>query len=954
MKTVRGLVVLAVMAIGAPAIAQIVPPAPGVEMPQAYYDRVADDPTAFRFERAWIGKMRRAREFRRKLQLVHPGGLDLSALPEDVRRRAVVAGTIRVPVIAIQYSDVAAPYPAATLDNQLFTSNPNGTITQLYTEMSYGNVTLTGDVWGWVTASNSDLFYEGGCQGLCGSARTGQLILEALKGVDASVDFGQYDNDGPDGLPNSGDDDGFVDFIAIVHPETGAECGTSNMWSHRWVVWGWPEIAFPGWTTNDPRAGGGKIIVSDYTIQPALGSDSTGCGVGTIEIGVFAHEFGHAFGLPDLYDIDGGGQGIGHFGLMGSGNWRLPTNPAHMCAWSKVQLGWLTPTVVSGASQTLALNSVELSPQVLQLNVMEEKFNRKGLDPIAGSWSLHCGLTGPAAANRNWVAGAGYGNNWNEAIRRDFLYDGSGPVTLRYDVSWDTEATYDFGRIKIKVGAAETELRSYTGAGATAGVTVDLTPFLIGTTPYQLIAEFTSDPDVSDEDGVSGFNSGSGGPFKLDNISVTGGGESYSGDFETCEDGWYYDFNENPNKEYFLVENRSRSGALFDQWLWGEGFYIWHIEDNLAGDNTSGSGFIASLRPANVELETADGLNGLLLGANRGDTGDMFPGLANNTLFDNSSNPASTSHNGFATRVVVANIPAPGLTMSADFRGGYFTPTLSSITPNTGEQNLTVAISDVSGTLFVKGAGLLLRDAGMAEYPASQVDWVCKTRLTGEIELTGVPTGVYDVVVRNSDGQEAVLSAGFTVTDPVPVLIQSFGASVLDGAVELTWTIYADEAISGFIVLGREAGAPVDRRVNGGALLAPGTRSFVDNDVQPGHRYEYVLVVVLPDGSELRSGRVGAEVPGSGLALFQNFPNPFNPNTRIQFSLPKVQFVSLNVYDPLGGRVRTLVHGMGSPGVNGVDWDGTNDSGDPVSSGIYLYQLNAGGRVLSRKLILLR
>ncbi|MFQ5512260.1 MAG: M6 family metalloprotease domain-containing protein [Candidatus Krumholzibacteriia bacterium] len=956
MKTGYCLFVLALVAtavaVAAPAVAQIVPPAPGVEMPQSYYDRIADDPTAFQFQNAWVDKARRAREFRRELELTHPGGLDLASLPEDVRRRAVVAGTVRVPVIMIEYSNRAAPYPTATLAARLFT-NPSGTMTDLYTEMSYGNVTLTGDVWGWVTAANTDAFYEGGCQGICNpGAKTGQLILEALQGVDGSVDFGQYDNDGPDGLPNSGDDDGLVDFVAIVQPEIGAECGTSNMWSHRWVVDGWPE--FPGpWVTNDARTGGGFIRVRDYTIQPALGS-TNGCGSGTIEIGVFAHEFGHAFGLPDLYDTNQGGQGIGHHGLMGSGNWRLPPNPTHMCAWSKVQLGWLSPTVIEGASQTATLNSVELNPEVIQLNVMEEKFNRNGFNPIAGGWSLHCGLTNFAALNRNWPGSGGYGNNWDEAVRRDFNYDGVGTVTLQYDVSWDTEATYDFGFVKIKVGATENTLRTYTGMGSTNAVTVDLTPFLSGATPYQIILQFTSDFAVSDEDGVAGFNSGTGGPFKLDNISVTGGGESYASDLETCEDGWYYDFTANPNKEYFLVENRNTAGASFDQNLWGNGFYIWHIEDNLGGDNTSGSTTTANLRPANVELRQADGLNHLRTSNSRGDSGDMFPGSSSNALFDNASNPSSRSHNTFDTQVVVSNIPAAAAAMTADFRGGYFPPVLSSITPVTGELNTIVPITDVTGASFVRGAVVALRDAGMTEYPASPVVWVCKTQLTGSIDLTGVPKGTYDVVVRNPDGQQSTLSAAFTVTDPVPVFIQFFGAKAREGGVELSWRLWADEAISGFAILRRADGSTSERRINTGALLGHTARTYMDRGVQPGGRYEYSLIVVLPDGTEMRSPLARAEVPGLELALFQNYPNPFNPNTRIQFSLPNAQFVSLNIYDPRGARVRTLVHGVGSPGTNEAEWDGTNDAGNPVSSGIYLYQLNTGGRVLTRKLMLLK
>ena len=61
-------------------------------------------------------------------------------------------------------------------------------------------------------------------------------VDEALKLADADTDFSQYDNDGPDGVPNSGDDDGIVDLVALVHSESGGECiGSNNLWSHRWT-----------------------------------------------------------------------------------------------------------------------------------------------------------------------------------------------------------------------------------------------------------------------------------------------------------------------------------------------------------------------------------------------------------------------------------------------------------------------------------------------------------------------------------------------------------------------------------------------------------------------------------------------------------------------------------------------------------------------------------------------
>ncbi len=356
------------------ARAQITPPADGVKMPPAYYDRIAKDPTAFQFRHAWIHLARRIRENREAYERG-----EISREEAMARGGMVFAGTKYVPVLTGKYANTGAdPYPVSDLQTELFDGPwPTGTMTQFYSEISYGNVNLTGTVYNWVTVSQNDTYYEGTTNGLGFDARTGEFLKEILDANDPTVDFGLYDNDGPDGIPNSGDDDGFVDFVAFVHPESGGECGNSNMWSHRWVYSGWWGTSY---TTNDPSANGGFIKVEDYVIQPAFNCSGTTM----IEIGVFCHEFGHAFGLPDLYDTDTGAQaseGIGHWGLMGSGNWNSPTSPAHMCPWSKIQLGWLTPTVItpatniSGPDELLnqlgealqTLNNVEFNPEVIKV-----------------------------------------------------------------------------------------------------------------------------------------------------------------------------------------------------------------------------------------------------------------------------------------------------------------------------------------------------------------------------------------------------------------------------------------------------------------------------------------------------------------------------------------------------------------------------------------------------------
>lgn len=952
MKLIAALATAGLIACVSTGWAQIVSPRPGGQLPPEYFERVAADETAFQFRNAWIQKTQSAKKNReRYLATVRPGGASLSSLPDEQRRSMVVSGTLAVPVFPVKFANTGtAPYPANDLQKELFDGPwPSGTMTELYTEMSVGNFNMTGNVYDWVTLSQNDTYYEGGCMGLCSTAKTGQLILETLTAWDPSVDFGQYDNDGPDGVPNSGDDDGYVDFVSFVHPEVGGECFSGNIWSHHWIVQAWPEFTGP-WETNDPRTGGGFIRVQEYTIQPALSCDAT-----MIEIGVFSHEFGHAFGLPDLYDRDGGGLGIGRHGLMGTGNWNTPANPTHMSAWSKVELGWVVPIEVGPVAQPYTINNVNQTGEIYKLDVVEEKFSRKSTNAISGSYSLHCGLTSAEASARNWSGGAGYGNHWDETIRCDFTYDGTSPVTLRYDVSYDMQNAFDFARVRIKVAGTVRSLKNYTATGSVNGETIDLTPHLAGTgvTSYQILAHFHSGGSNSDEDG--GFDSGSGGPFILDNISVTGGGENYFADFEETEDGWHYDLNEDPRREFFLVENRSRAGQ-FDQDLAAEGLYIWHIEENVIHSslgNTGGTSGTTNLLPAGVMLEEADFQRDLLLGVNSGDAGDSYPGSSNNRTFDNGSNPKSLSHSGLATNVSITGISDPGPTITASMHAGWDPPSVSSISPSQGDQGVVVSVTDITGTGYNYGATFLLRDGG-SEYAASAVRWIGRTRLAGELNLVAVTPGFYDVVVRNPDGQETVLSRGFEVKSRVPVFVQSFDAVLRESGVELTWAIWADEEIAGFEILRREAGVTVEEIVNNDGLIARDARVFVDETIEVGTSYEYVLLIVHEAGGETRSQPVRVTTPALALALYQNEPNPFNPSTRIRFLVPEATHVRLVVYDSRGRAVATLLDEDREPGTGEIVWNGRNDSGAAVVSGVYFYRLETPRRVLTRKLILLK
>ena len=99
---------------------------------------------------------------------------------------------------------------------------------------------------------------------------------------------------------------------------------------------------------------------------------------------------------------------------------------------------------------------------------------------------------------------------------------------------------------------------------------------------------------------------------------------------------------------------------------------------------------------------------------------------------------------------------------------------------------------------------------------------------------------------------------------------------------------------------------------------------------------------------------VGDEIFPSEFNLYQNFPNPFNPITTIEYELTKSGLVDLAIYDLLGHRVRTLVFGNQRSGFKTIVWDATNDFGQPVSAGMYFYTLNTTEGVFTQKMLLLK
>jgi len=104
---------------------------------------------------------------------------------------------------------------------------------------------------------------------------------------------------------------------------------------------------------------------------------------------------------------------------------------------------------------------------------------------------------------------------------------------------------------------------------------------------------------------------------------------------------------------------------------------------------------------------------------------------------------------------------------------------------------------------------------------------------------------------------------------------------------------------------------------------------------------------------QIRPNKITKSIP-QVFTLAQNYPNPFNPNTTIQYTLPQHAWVKINIYNILGRKVKNLVDEYQPAGYKKIIWDGKNDKGEEVASGIYFYRIQAKDFTQVKKMVLLK
>jgi immune inhibitor A len=379
---------------------------------------------------------------------------------------------------------------------------------------------------------------------------------------------------------NFAEPDGFIDHFQIVHAGGDQAAGdptyaTDAIWSHRWyasITAGGPG-GLPGINIGSGGASGGQTLpnnptgvwVGDYTIQPENGG-----------LGVFAHEFGHDLGLPDLYDTSGNtggaenstafwtlmssGANIGDGGRDGIGD-----NPTDLGAWELFQLGWLDQQGTKGPFYEVVQYG-QTATVKLGANVPAQKNASQALFVILPDKKRIDTIGNPASGTQFFYSGSG--NDLNNTMTKT---TGIGPGALTAKVRFDIEEDFDYAFVEAGNGTtwtpivtnlsspAATDQSGFNSSGAgltgvsagyASGAYVDLTGTVpAGTTALRV--RYQTDGGLA-RPGLS-----------IDDIAI--GGTSV-GNAETDE-GWVYDgfmrttgSEESFHFNAYVAENRQYDG----------------------------------------------------------------------------------------------------------------------------------------------------------------------------------------------------------------------------------------------------------------------------------------------------------------------------------------------------------------------------------------------------------
>ncbi|KJS54743.1 protease [Streptomyces rubellomurinus subsp. indigoferus] len=530
----------------------------------------------------------------------------------------------------------------------LYFSKDKPSLKTYYEKQSSGRYSVDGVVSDWVRVPWNEARYGSDYCGsnVCQSAQ--DLIRDAVdiwykdqvaKGqtpeqIKATLaQYDQWDRYGSHHDGNFNQPDGYIDHFQIVHAGEdksagGGKQGSKALWAHRSYVYGnlTGQAGPTGNKLGGVQVGDTGLWIGDYTMQPENGG-----------LGVFAHEYGHDLGLPDLYDTAGKGidNSVGFWSIMSSGSWlgegknSIGDMPDDFDAWSKFKLGWLNADhAKAGTESTHHIGPAEYNsklPQALIVDLPKKSITTDINKPFGGS--------------TEWWSGSA--DNLNVSLTRDIDLTGKTKASINAKAWYELEPDFDyaFGEVSTDGGKNWTVVDgTWNGAALPKE---NGRPALSGLTAAWGDLSFNLDAYAGKAVKFRYHNTTDGGlhyrGLAVDDISVTADGATvFSDDVEKGDNGWTADgftrFGGSYTKDYaqyYIAENRQY--VSFDQTLktgpynfgfgaakpnWVEhysyqpGLLIWYWDESQTDNNVSahpGQGLILPIDSHPTSMKWSDG-----------------------------------------------------------------------------------------------------------------------------------------------------------------------------------------------------------------------------------------------------------------------------------------------------------------------------------------------------------
>ncbi len=784
-------------------------------------------------------------------------------------------GSFKALVLLVNFSDNPSSVNPSFFDTLVFENQP-GCVRHYYREVSYDALDIvTVDLpstTGWHTAPQTYGYYVNGQYGFGSYPQNAQKLVEDLVDLvdlQLEVDFSEYDNDS----------DGYVDALIVVHAGQGAEfTGSPNdIWSHKWAVsWLWSLTLKDG------------VRIREYTMQPEywLSAYDMTCGV-------YCHELGHIFGLPDLYDTDYSSQGIGRWSLMALGSWNgyLGNSPAHPDAWCMQRLGYATPTTVTANATGVEILAISDSSTIYKLWTNGSPTNEYFL-----------------VENRQKT---GYDSQLPHHGLLIYHIDDDIADYGANDLEWYPGYT-DHGHYKVALEQADGlwQMEKNINTGNSGD-------------PYP----GTYNNRTFDSSSTPNSQSYSGTETYVGVINI-----SDSGDTMTCD---FFVSTQNDTPVVSDIPNQTIAE--------GESFVSVNLDDHVTDPNDHDSVMIWT-HWGEVELlvDITDRVATITL-PNPEWTGSeiiWFKACDPGGLCD--SNEATFTATAENDTPIVSDIPnqtvAEGESFASvnldDYVDDPDNPDNQIIWTHWGEVELLVDVTDRVATISVPHT----------DWNGSEIIWfkACDPGgLCDSNEATFTATAENDTPIVSDIPNQTVAEG------------QSFASVNLDDYVDdpdnpdnqMTWTHWGEVELLVDIT---------DRVAN---ITVPhpdwnGSETIWFKAGDPGG---------LCDSNEAAFTATSAQVEDQAddnlpfsYGLKQNYPNPFNPETKIEYNVKENGRVKLEIFNILSQKIFTLVDDHQERGGHVVTWNGTDQEGRPLPSGIYFYQLTAENFQKVNKMLLLK